>query len=409
MYARGTSSYRAPELIRDDRYTNKVDIWAFGCILFEVVFKEKVFAGDFAVLQYASSPVLKLKSDVSDILTQTIHDTLAVDPAKRPRAEQLHKRFTSGVLGSTLQVPESQYVPPKVPEWDSPPTSHIHLHERGGLMGRQLVHYWRDDTRPKLRLTWNRGDIISSKATSSASIAGTPNLYDTLVLEGSELVHYYCYQVDFEFDWRRGEIISDRATGPAGFARGTPTVRDVVILEDKNLVHFKRVGGTWRKAGLISSHATGPGSLVATSINLDVIIPEGYRLVLYSFDNDLWIRRQVVAMASENGPDTFLQSTFIGKLNIRNYELVVFNDGHLVHKWRDNSAPDNPWDTTAVITTSAMSSGVFLQTIGLGASPGYLEVLVIEEPGDLVYYWRDHTKDGQPWYKGPTISTEAVV
>src|SRR4051794_26426338 len=33
----GTIPYLAPELILDHQYTSAVDIWAFGCIMFEVL------------------------------------------------------------------------------------------------------------------------------------------------------------------------------------------------------------------------------------------------------------------------------------------------------------------------------------------------------------------------------------
>lgn len=51
-YSRGTTSYRAPELIIDGKFTNKVDIWSAGCILYEVIFKQKLFASDYAVYDY---------------------------------------------------------------------------------------------------------------------------------------------------------------------------------------------------------------------------------------------------------------------------------------------------------------------------------------------------------------------
>ena len=57
VWARGTSSYRAAELVKDENltYTNKVDIWAMACILYEVAFQKKAFKGDMAVLSYALS------------------------------------------------------------------------------------------------------------------------------------------------------------------------------------------------------------------------------------------------------------------------------------------------------------------------------------------------------------------
>src|SRR5947207_315012 len=48
--ARGSSSYWAPELLAEiAQYTNKVDIWALGCILYELVCGKRAFAGDWAV------------------------------------------------------------------------------------------------------------------------------------------------------------------------------------------------------------------------------------------------------------------------------------------------------------------------------------------------------------------------
>ena len=106
-YSRGTPSYRAPELIRDEGYGNKVDIWAIGCILYEAIFKSKAFmGGDWEVLQYANDNKfsenlieLPFKPDTvpdetrKEFLSKVIHDMLRLDPNKRPRADRLRERF----------------------------------------------------------------------------------------------------------------------------------------------------------------------------------------------------------------------------------------------------------------------------------------------------------------------------
>ena len=48
-WARGTPGYRAPELLNESRYTNKVDVWAMGCILYELVTGRKAFDTDQVV------------------------------------------------------------------------------------------------------------------------------------------------------------------------------------------------------------------------------------------------------------------------------------------------------------------------------------------------------------------------
>jgi serine/threonine protein kinase len=55
--ARGTGGYRAPEMIREGKkgYNNKIDVWAVGCIFYEMIVGERPFADDWAVHQYSES------------------------------------------------------------------------------------------------------------------------------------------------------------------------------------------------------------------------------------------------------------------------------------------------------------------------------------------------------------------
>ena len=55
-YGRGTDCYRAPELMSDHTIVSmKSDIWALGCIIFELVSGAKAFQNDFHVFQFASN------------------------------------------------------------------------------------------------------------------------------------------------------------------------------------------------------------------------------------------------------------------------------------------------------------------------------------------------------------------
>lgn len=113
VYSRGTRSYRAPELIRDSqlKYTNKVDVWAVGCILYELVLCRRAFADDWEVLEHANSgtdcEVIIGAESVPDerkreFILKIIKELLNMDPTRRPRAETLYERFISWGSDNTI-------------------------------------------------------------------------------------------------------------------------------------------------------------------------------------------------------------------------------------------------------------------------------------------------------------------
>lgn len=98
--SRGTSGYRAPELLRQDKatFTNKVDIFAAGCMFFEMAFRKKLFETDFALLEYVytktkpSIPTDKLSystKDEVDRISSVINATLDLSPFERPTSKHL--------------------------------------------------------------------------------------------------------------------------------------------------------------------------------------------------------------------------------------------------------------------------------------------------------------------------------
>jgi len=105
-YSRGTSSYRAPELVRSGTYNNKVDIWALGCILYEIVTLRKAFSTDNAVYEYSMQQALdeervRLPLDLSvykdewfeKVIGDLLHTMLEIDSSMRPSAADLMLRL----------------------------------------------------------------------------------------------------------------------------------------------------------------------------------------------------------------------------------------------------------------------------------------------------------------------------
>lgn len=105
----GTDGYRAPELINHSRFNEKVDIWAMGCILYELIVSKPLFINDSAVAQYAEEAIQVIETPmviqpVSSQLKNSLEkfnwkernnikgvviQMFAVDPDERPTAGDL--------------------------------------------------------------------------------------------------------------------------------------------------------------------------------------------------------------------------------------------------------------------------------------------------------------------------------
>jgi len=103
-YSSGTPGYRAPELMDSEgdpaMYNNKVDIWAMGCILYELARGTRPFNSDWHVLNHRFSNknmevILDDSFDIHSIetITKNIVDMLQIDPSDRPSASTMSKNF----------------------------------------------------------------------------------------------------------------------------------------------------------------------------------------------------------------------------------------------------------------------------------------------------------------------------
>ena len=103
---RGTVGYRAPELLSSSAiYTNKVDVWAFGCIVYEVLIGQKRFASDWEAETRApsSEPISnlvprdsKLSNSIGDLITATLNP----DWRERPTCAKNHETLLT--IGTML-------------------------------------------------------------------------------------------------------------------------------------------------------------------------------------------------------------------------------------------------------------------------------------------------------------------
>ncbi|XP_037551032.1 serine/threonine-protein kinase Nek9 [Nematolebias whitei] len=90
----GTPYYMSPELCQGDKYNFKSDIWAMGCVLFEMLALKRAFDAtnrlNLCVKIVQGNWTMEVNSDVySSGLIKLVYDCLNQDPAERPTAEEI--------------------------------------------------------------------------------------------------------------------------------------------------------------------------------------------------------------------------------------------------------------------------------------------------------------------------------
>lgn len=98
LHAGGTEGYRAPELIMGDkqRYNNRTDIWALGCIFHELLVGKKVFSNDWELIQQlhrqTSLRLVQQRYLDGHWLSELSH-MLQIDPNERKSSLELIETF----------------------------------------------------------------------------------------------------------------------------------------------------------------------------------------------------------------------------------------------------------------------------------------------------------------------------
>ena len=98
---RDTESYRAPEILTNQKSNNRADIFALGCIIFEIITSQKLFSSDWEVGEYTrkgdsifperwsfATPGSRLYN--LGHLTSTM---LSIDPTQRPNAAEIRRQL----------------------------------------------------------------------------------------------------------------------------------------------------------------------------------------------------------------------------------------------------------------------------------------------------------------------------
>lgn len=111
----GTADYMAPEMSQSESYNYKVDIWALGILLYELLHGRPPFISSslFDKFSEINDGTLSFRSDLSDNARNLILKILTPDPASRPTIKDILKShwFSEHVscklrVGNTVKHPE---------------------------------------------------------------------------------------------------------------------------------------------------------------------------------------------------------------------------------------------------------------------------------------------------------------
>mgnify|MGYP003571341013 CR=1 FL=1 len=93
---KGTFNYMAPEMFGDSKYTNKVDIWALGCILYELCTLNYCFDNIIFIIQNRKN--IKINLNYYNVKLQNLIDLLLKTENERPNIDK--------VLSSVIELKE---------------------------------------------------------------------------------------------------------------------------------------------------------------------------------------------------------------------------------------------------------------------------------------------------------------
>jgi hypothetical protein len=249
--------------------------------------------------------------------------------------------------------------------------------------------------------------------------------FETVVLQGHDLVHYWHDNGNANYTWVRGQVITQAATGPgcmiqSDFRSGAHGNFEVVVPEGRNLVHYfhdnSNVALRWQRGQVISTAVTGPAYIIQSDFssgghgNFEVIALEGANLVHYFHENNNvnnpWKRGQIIS-SHASSPGTIIQSDFRSGGH-GNFEVLVREGAALVHYFHENDNVNKPWQRGQTVSTTQGGPAVLIQSNFESGGHGNFEALTVEG-NNLVHYFHPNDNVAKPWQRGQIVTTAAQV
>jgi len=100
----GTVAWTAPEIFQGSLYSEKADVYSYGIILWEIIFRKKPWDGmhSMRVTNYVSDgkrpPLTDMRTDTPQDIVSLMQTCWGQDPATRPTFTQIIQTLTSWAL-----------------------------------------------------------------------------------------------------------------------------------------------------------------------------------------------------------------------------------------------------------------------------------------------------------------------
>jgi serine/threonine protein kinase len=93
----GTRNYSAPEISGKEDYTNKVDVYSFVLLMYEVIVERPVFPPDLGQIELAqrmmNADATEIPASVSEFAQNVMRRAWSPDPAERPSFRKIFKEM----------------------------------------------------------------------------------------------------------------------------------------------------------------------------------------------------------------------------------------------------------------------------------------------------------------------------
>jgi hypothetical protein len=297
------------------------------------------------------------------------------------------------------------------------------------LEGERLVHYWHNSA--DIASPWQAALTVTEKATGQGVLTERVSTrvldpqgrvqargtFDVTVLQAEGLTHWF-WPNSQPAQWQQNAnpIVTANAVGPASQIESdylTDGKRSVEVLVPEKtadptkwqLARYRldNADNVWKPVDIVSRDVAGGacfmqssfvtqghGRLEALVLQRNVLAPGGNQLVHFWKDETVadW-QMGVVVSESASAPGSLIESRVRDCQFHGNFEALVVEGTQLVHYWRDNSVPAQPWQRGQVISTAASGSGCIIES-HFGAV-GNFEV-VVPEGNRAQHYW--HSNEG---------------